>query len=692
MLRLNDVYNYQNVKFRILSKFSKGYIWINIDSKSALPEYIEQSLLIDLIEAGECFLDTDPFKDLTLIIEEPNSKNAIKRDENFQLIEPIITHPEFHNPSIRGNLVKNILENHKTTKQTIYRLLRYYWQRGQTPNSLLRSYNRKTEVRKIEKKLGRPRKFTEGQGAIITDEIKRLFNIVINQNLLNKKQHSLIYAYRQFQLRFKSLYPVIADEDIPTIRQFKYFYDKQYGQSDKVVKRTEKKIYDKDIRQLKSTVNTYVLGTGSKYEIDATIADIYLLSDSDRQSIVGRPIVYLVVDVFSRMVTGFYIGFENTSYVTAMQAFKVAVTDKVELCRKFDIEIKTEDWPCVGLPEAILADRGELLGYQVETIEKNFSIRIENTPAYRGDLKGIVERYFRTIQAKFKPFTAGFGLVQGVKEVRRGGHDYRHDATLTISDFTKIIINSIIIHNTTQQLVKYDREPDMPPDMPLIPINIWYWGIQNRTGKLRSVDADVLSIALLPRQKATMSDLGLKVFGVYYHCKEVTEKGWLHRKSSVSRPKFLEVGYELSDASKIYIFYEENSLKYWEATLSDRSREFEGCNWWEVWQIQSIQKSTLSKQTVKSNLALAELDKKNLEIIELAKQRKNPSKESRASQISKIKENRQKERNLERTERKPYVQLDKPNLRIIKNTTIDVTDEDIALKNPIYKNLLFEDE
>lgn len=417
-----------------------------------------------------------------------------------------------------------------------------------------------------------------------------------------------------------------------------------------------------------------------------------MLSDSDRQSIVGRPIVYLVVDVFSRMVTGFYIGFENTSYVTAMQAFKVAVTDKVELCKKFDIEIKTEDWPCVGLPEAILADRGELLGYQVETIEKNFSIRIENTPAYRGDLKGIVERYFRTIQAKFKPFTAGFGLVQGVKEVRRGGHDYRHDATLTISDFTKIIINSIIIHNTTQQLVKYDREPDMPPDMPLIPINIWYWGIQNRTGKLRSVDADVLSIALLPRQKATMSDLGLKVFGVYYHCKEVTEKGWLHRKSSVSRPKFLEVGYELSDASKIYIFYEENSLKYWEATLSDRSREFEGCNWWEVWQIQSIQKSTLSKQTVKSNLALAELDKKNLEIIELAKQRKNPSKESRASQISKIKENRQKERNLERTERKPYVQLDKPNLRIIKNTTIDVTDEDIALKNPIYKNLLFEDE
>lgn len=377
------------------------------------------------------------------------------------------------------------------------------------------------------------------------------------------------------------------------------------------------------MRQLKSTVNTHILGTGSKYEIDATIADIYLISDNDRQSIVGRPVVYLVVDVFSRIIAGFYIGFENPSYATALQALKVAVMNKVEICRKFNIDITTEDWPCIGLPEAILADRGELLGYQIETIEKNFSIRIENTSAYRGDLKGIVERYFNTIQAKFKPFTSEHGLVEGVKEVHRGGHDYRLAATLTISDFTEIILRSILIHNNTQQLVKYDRELDMPADMPLIPLEIWHWVIQNCTGKLRTVNADLLSVALLPRQKATLSDLGLKVFGVYYHCKEITEKGWLHRKNSVNRPKSFQVGYELGDASKVYIFYEENSLKYWEATLADRSREFQGCSWWEIWQIQAIQKKTTSKQAIKSSLALAELDKQNLEILERAKKLKS---------------------------------------------------------------------
>ena len=184
----------------------------------------------------------------------------------------------------------------------------------------------------------------------------------------------------------------------------------------------------------------------------------------------------------------------------------------------------------------------------------------------------------------------------------------------------------------------------------------------------------------------------MKVFGVYYQCKEITDKGWLYRKNSVNRPKSFQVGYELSDASKVYIFYEENSLKFWEATLADRSREFENCSWWEVWQIQTIQKRTTSKQAITSSLALAELEIQNLETLEHAKKRKNSSQESRASKISKIKENRQNEKKLERTEIKTSNQSDKPKLRIIDNTVEKVSDEDMALNTPIYSSLLFKDD
>lgn len=232
----------------------------------------------------------------------------------------------------------------------------------------------------------------------------------------------------------------------------------------------------------------------------------------------------------------------------------------------------------------------------------------------------------------------------------------------------------------------------MPADMPLIPIEIWHWGIQHRTGKLRTVDADILSVALLPRQKATLSDLGLKIFGVYYHCKQITEKGWLHRKSSVTRPKYFQVAYDLGDAAKVYIFYEENSLKYWEATLADRSREFQDCSWWEIWQIQDIQKKTTANQTIKSSLALAELEKQNLEILERAKKLKNPSNESKTSQINTIQENRRVEKGIERINKRSFNKSAKPKLKLITNDTSDLNEEEIALNNPTYSPLLFEDD
>jgi transposase InsO family protein len=43
------------------------------------------------------------------------------------------------------------------------------------------------------------------------------------------------------------------------------------------------------------------------------------VDDEDRSKI-RRPTIYIVIDVFSRMISGFYIGFDNPSYVVAMQA------------------------------------------------------------------------------------------------------------------------------------------------------------------------------------------------------------------------------------------------------------------------------------------------------------------------------------------------------------------------------------
>lgn len=654
MFRINDVYKQQDKSFRILKITPYHIAWIDIDSPSANPFLIEKNELIQSIESNEVELIEDPFADIALLKVIEGSIQQQKRDAGMELIKPLIAHDQFYVPSIRFDLVKRILEQQKTTHQTIYRLARRYWQRGQIPNALIPSYQNSgakgsKRIAK-DKKLGRPRKFTPGTGALINVSIERLFRININKYMLTKDKHPLAYAYRKFHTMYHSLFPDVQATEIPSIWQFKHFYEREFPKVTQLMARSNPILYNKDIRALHSTVNTQVLGPGSRYEIDATIADIYLVSDSDRAYIVGRPTIYLVADVFSRMVVGFYIGFENASYVTAMQALQVAMTDKVELCKQYGYEITNEEWPCIGLPDAILADRGELLGYQIEALEHSFSIRIENTAPYRGDLKPIVERYFKTFQAKFKPFAQG--VVQPFKEKKRGGSDYRLDAALTITDFKQIIIGSILNHNLTHQLQGYDRDVDMPTDLPLVPIHLWNWGIQHRVGRLKQVSEKALRVALLPKTKATLSDLGLKVFGVFYYCAEIHQQGWMHRKKSISRPDTLQVAYDLSNAEIIYVFYQEDSLNYWEARLAPRSREFVGCSFWEVWQVQQEQKQTQAIQELETNKSKAALEEHIESIIAQANAQKPKTASSKKQRVTGIRENRQREKNHERLARK----------------------------------------
>ena len=711
MLRINDVYQYQDLSIRILKILSEHIVWIDINDVKALPEIISKTELFHAIESFEVFRIEDPFQDIAFIQPEKDSTFQRKRDENYNLIKVIVDNEQFYIPSIRSSLINEIINNKKSTKQTIYRLLRQYWQRGQTPNALIPNYQNsgaKGNKKVASQKLGRKRIYKEGTGAIISQEIERLFHLTISKYLLSNKKHSLKYANREFQKLYRTLHPDIPENEYPTLRQFQYFYHREYNQVIRLQKRSNDIEYSKDLRQLHSTVNTQVLGPGSRYEIDATIADIYLVSNLDRSRIIGRPTIYFVIDVFSRMVTGLYIGLENASYKTSIQALYCAFTDKVALCKKYGIDITYENWPCIGLPDAILADRAELFGHQVENLEKSFSIRLENAPPYRGDLKPIVESRFKLIQAEFKPFAKG--VVQDVITKKRGGKDYRLDATLNLDEFTKIILLSVLKYNQFHQISNYDRDIDLPHDLPAVPMALWNWGIQHRTGKLRTASDQAVYVALLPREKATLSNRGLKIFGVTYTCPELYEKGWLHRQNTINRPKFLYAAYDPSNAEKIYVFYEQSSLKYWEATISDYSREFRGYSFWEVWQINSVQKKNFEKQDIKNNLAQSELEQKIMDIIQQASSETPLSTQSQKSRISEIRSNRTHEKELERsklkgttsivndtatTVMKPKITQDAQSNVIPmpkRKKSSDELDEDLKLRFPLYHDLLSEDD
>ena len=150
------------------------------------------------------------------------------------------------------------------------------------------------------------------------------------------------------------------------------------------------------MRGILGTSTAEVTGPGARGQIDATIADVYLVSRLERRRIVGRPTLYFVLEVFSRMIVGLHVGREAASWVGAMSALVNAASNKVGFCQGYGIGIEPEDWPCQGLPDAILGERAEVL-------VKHFGVRLETTQPCRADPQGIVEKRFDLIQAAFGP-------------------------------------------------------------------------------------------------------------------------------------------------------------------------------------------------------------------------------------------------------------------------------------------------
>lgn len=652
MLQVNEVLKMDETLYRILVIFLEDIAWIPIEGDKVFPSIITKSELYSAIENESCVHVEDPYAYLTYETPEEKTIAREKRDKNFKLIEAIIIDEQALIPEIRSKRINKVIETRGSTKQTLYRLLRRYWQRGQTANALIPDYKNsggkdKSRSPSKGKKLGRPRTIMRGVGVTVDDFVEKLFRQVIEKYLLKEEKISIPYAHRKLKTVYETFFPDVPEYEMPTIWQMKHFYKREYKQAEIIQARSSKINYQKDISPLVSTATADVLGPGSRYEIDATIADIYVVSNSERRNIVGRPVIYMVIDVFSRMVVGMYVGLESPSYVTAMQALSNAITDKVDYCKNYGIEIKDEDWPVKGLPDAILGDRGELLGFQIEALETNFSVRIENTPPYRGDAKGIVERRFGTLQAKFKPFALGVVTETTIK--KRGGKDYRLDAKLTINEFTEIILESVLYHNRYKTLKKYDRSIDMPVDLIMTPLSIWNWGIQNRTGKLRSANIDAVTISLLPREKVSISELGIRIFGIFYTCKEILKKGWLHRSKEINRPQDLYAAYDPRTANHIYLFPKQNNSEYWVCDLTQRSREFKGSSFWDVWQITLKQKKVMSISDDASEKERRKLENSIDKKIQKAKKESvKSSDQSNAQKVRKIRSNRQNEKEQER--------------------------------------------
>ena len=586
------------------------------NKKCRLIEWIDESVLIT------------PDKEL-------GPKNIEIRDKAWEAIKKIVTQePDCYDPRLRGALVAESQERTGLHKSTIYRYLRRYWQGGKVKNALLPYYRNcgggGGERKATERKRGRPRKFVENQvGVNINEDMRQLFRSGIRLFYNTNEKAPLKRAYHLTIEKFftagyrvegnKKIPILLPGEQLPTFGQFKYWFKKERDLQDSLIKRYGKNKYQLQYRPVLGSSTSEAFGPGSRFQIDATIADVFLVSEYRREWIIGRPVVYVVIDVFSRYITGLYIGLEGPSWIGAMMALANTTADKVKFCAEYGIDIEPDEWVCSHLPQKLTADRGELEGHHPYHLINTLGVDVENAAPYRADWKGIVEQQFRLFNLRTIHFIPG-AVKERIRE--RGQRNYRLDARLTLREFTKIMILSVLYHNNHHHMRWYNRNEFMiAEDVPPVPRELWNWGIQNRTGRLKQVPEDIVKLNLLCQGEAIVTGSGIQFKGMYYSCESALREQWFIQ-ARAGRSWRVKVAYDPRTTNEIYLWLDDGR-RFETCTLLEREDRYRNKRFEEVEDLLAIERQRYREQETSELQALVELQAYTREIVKEAEKLTN---------------------------------------------------------------------
>lgn len=310
----------------------------------------------------------------------------------------------------------------------------------------------------------------------------------------------------------------------PNSRQIRRVVFQLKSQLERVLERTTKRHFNAARRGLVARNWQGVAGPGPAWAIDSTIGDIFLRSSVDRSWIVGRPVVYVVVDVWSTAVVGFYVCLTGPSWNTAKVSLFNAAADPALIGEIWNYQPMMTLDPAPTLCAWLLTDRGEYLsaGHRVTALDLKLSTSY--TPPYRGDLKGGVEVLHRITKDQI------YGFFPGAMDFRREEMELRKvdpaDAVLTVQDFTQVLHEVFSEYNLTADRSKrVDVHMSAAGVFPS-PAGLWRYGHLMGVGHRHAVHFDDLASALLPQEAAWVGRDAVHFLGNDYSSDEVMAEQW----------------------------------------------------------------------------------------------------------------------------------------------------------------------
>lgn len=288
-----------------------------------------------------------------------------------------------------------------------------------------------------------------------------------------------------------------AKGEYPNMQQVRRVLEHDVPLQQRLLEKTTIGHFKRSLRGLVARNWQGVAGPGHTWAIDSTLADIYLRSSINRAWIVGRPIVYIVVDVWSTAIVGFYVCLTGPSWSTAKISLFNSVVPPALLGDIWGYQPILSLFPYPTLCHELLCDRGEYLSKGASQTAIKISLDLAYAPPYRPDLKGLVEVLHRIKK------DAQFLFAPGAMDARRAEFDLRKshpaESAMTVRAYVQYLHEIFGAYN-----LNADRSNRLDAHMAAAgvfpsPAGLWRWGHEMGVGLRRAFpQADLISTLLLP--------------------------------------------------------------------------------------------------------------------------------------------------------------------------------------------------
>ena len=260
-------------------------------------------------------------------------------------------------------------------------------------------------------------------------------------------------------------------------------------------------------------------------QIDHTPVDLILVDDETREPI-GRPYITVAIDIYSRMIVGYYLTLSPPSSTSVALCITNTVLPKDKILLKLDIDAEWNVW---GFPETIHVDNGaDFRAEALRTAGLAHGINIEFRPVGKSNFGGHVERVIGTLmEAVHEIPGTTFSNIQERQE-----YDSDKNSSMTFKEFERWLVTFItkIYHKRKHEGI------GMSPEQ------LWEKGIfgeESSVGLLpKPSDTVSVTIDFLPIFHRTIQKNGVNIEGLNYYDHLLRSKINIMDESTNKKKKF----------------------------------------------------------------------------------------------------------------------------------------------------------